>query len=127
VLGRDQVHAPGRAVRVQAGDAPAVHPESKVRSPFPGTQQHLFVVAQDRNETAAAGQGNQLVDHAPAVDTPVHVVTQRDDGVVRLRRDGLDQLRQGDGTAVYVTDGDGEVFETRDIFDAWLRSPLPLV
>jgi hypothetical protein len=65
------------------------------------------VIAQDRNESATVAQGNQLFDDAFAVDATVHKVAQRGKHIVRLRCDQFDQLRQGRGTAVDVSDGDG--------------------
>jgi hypothetical protein len=107
VAARDQVDPSRRAIGIQARKPAAVHPEAEVRPALPCSQQHFFVIAQDRNKAATVAQGNQLFDHPLAVDAAVHEVAQWDKHVVRLRCNQFDQLRQGRGTAVDVSDGDG--------------------
>jgi hypothetical protein len=55
VGGGNQIEPTRRAVRIQSGDAPAVHPEVEVVLTVPGLEHHLIMVAEDRHEMAATG------------------------------------------------------------------------
>ena len=60
------------------------------------------MVSPDRNERAAFAQGNEVVQHAPAVRAPVDVVAQGDDGIVRGGLRGVDQSFQGHRVTVDI-------------------------
>ena len=54
------------------------------------------MIATKAHEVAATSQFEKLIDHALAVDPTVDVIAERDDGILGLRVDGLDQGGQGD-------------------------------
>ena len=60
-----------------------------------GLLEHLVVVAQQRDQAAAAAQVDQSVEHSPAVRPSVDIIAQRDEAVLRAWADGLNQGVQG--------------------------------
>ena len=68
------------------------------------------MVAQERDQAAAAAQVDEPVEDAPAVRPPVDVVAQGDDRVLGAGPDGVEQGVQGRRAAVDVADGDGARF-----------------
>jgi hypothetical protein len=107
VLSRHKVERPARPVGVQGRDPAAVHPEPEIGPAFAGSEHHLVVVAEDRNEPAAALQLDEQVEHALRVGAAVHVVPEQDERIVRLRGDGFEQRSQCCRAAVNVADRDG--------------------
>src|SRR3954464_4765211 len=65
------------------------------------------MVAQERDETAAAAQVDEPGEDSPAVRSPIDVVAQGDDGVVGAGSDGGEQGVERRRAAVGVADGDG--------------------
>jgi hypothetical protein len=102
---RDEIEPSRRAVGVQGSVTTAVQPESEIVFAVSGPKHHLVVVSQDRHKAASVGQDDQLIENALAVDATINVIAQRDDRVVRLRIDGLDECGQGGRAAVDVANG----------------------
>src|SRR5262249_40676547 len=67
----------------------------------------LLVIALERDEAAATGQGEEPIQHAAAVRPPVDVVAQGNERILRVGRDGIEQGVERVEAAVDVADGDG--------------------
>jgi hypothetical protein len=80
------------AVRSQGLRAPELEPVTQFGLVFEGGEQHLLVVPQQRHHGTALGEGDHLLQHAPAVRPPVDVVAQEHQGV---RCPGADVPDQG--------------------------------
>ena len=63
------------------------------------------MIADERNQAAAASQFEQLFEHAPAVGSSVDIIAERDDRVGRARLDRLQQGGQRRGATVDVANG----------------------
>src|SRR5262245_51045967 len=94
-------------IGVQGLLATELEPGSKLRSGLQRGEQHLLVVAKHRDQVAATGQADQLLDHPSAVRPPVDVIAESDDGILGTRADRLDQRAEGRRAAVDVADDDG--------------------
>ena len=70
-------------------------------------QQHVVVVAQQRDQAALPPQVDQPLDRSTAVGAAVHVVAQCNDRVVRLRPNRRQQGFESGQAAVDVADGKG--------------------
>ena len=77
----DEGEFPAGAVGGEGGQAAHAEPGRRVEARA-GLQEHLVVVAQQRDQAAAATQVDQPVDDAPAVRPSVDVVAQGDDDVL---------------------------------------------
>ena len=78
---------PSPARSVNDGERPA--------RPAQDVEEHLIVVAQDRDQRALPLQLDQAIEHAPAVRAAVDVVAQGDDHVVGARLDRREQRLPG--------------------------------
>ena len=73
---------------------------------FPCGAHHDFVVTPKWNKGAISLPSDQPVENCTAIRSAVHVVAQRNQPVVRRKRDVLLQRRQRRETTVDVTDGE---------------------
>src|SRR5271157_5877810 len=108
VLVGDQAHVRRRGGAIGSQGREAAHDEEGrgIRT-VPGLEKHVVVVAQDRNQPALTGKGDQSFQDTPAVRTAVNVIAERDDDVVRLGIDRVQNRIQGQEAAVNVTNRDG--------------------
>ena len=85
-----QVGATG-GVRPQRLLSPELEPVTELRPVFQGVEQHLLVVAHQRDQLASTRESDQLLHGALAVRSAVDEIAEDDDDVVGPRIDQLDQ------------------------------------
>src|SRR5262245_46092713 len=90
-----------RAKRIRASQR---KPPPQVADVAESIEQRLFVIPQKRNQPATTGKSNESINDSAAVRTPVDVVAQRDQRILRPRIDCIDERSQSSQTAVDVTD-----------------------
>ena len=103
--------------RFRPANSPHTRPRSHAAELQPVVQQvapsltdrkhHFIVVAQERNQAGTAGQAPSSVHHAAHIRPAINIIAQRNERVLRLRSDCLQQRFQRRQAAVDVADRDG--------------------